>query len=134
MRETMTFPGEASSLAAVRERLRGFLEDAGFGEEENARIVLAIDEACTNIIRHAHRGELKPVSLCMERFEERVVFVLQDSGTPCDPEMIQPRSLREVRPGGLGVHIIREVFDVVEYMPLEEGTRLTLEKRIQAAG
>jgi serine/threonine-protein kinase RsbW len=44
--------------------------------------------------------------------------------------MIQGRSLGEVRPGGLGVHIIREVFDVVDYTPLETGTRLTLEKRI----
>jgi serine/threonine-protein kinase RsbW len=59
-----------------------------------------------------------------------LVFVLIDQGGPCNPELIRGRSLREVRPGGLGVHIIREVFDVVDYTPMESGTRLTLEKRI----
>jgi phosphoserine phosphatase RsbU/P len=129
-RESLVFDGEAAALGAVRGRLREFLSGAGFCERESARIVLAIDEACTNIIRHAHRGEVKPVRLCMERHGGRVVFLLQDRGEPCDPSLIQGRDLRDVRPGGLGVHIIREVFDVVEYMPLEEGTRLRLEKRI----
>jgi anti-sigma regulatory factor (Ser/Thr protein kinase) len=130
MRESLTFLGEAAALASVRARLREFLHSAGFCDQECARMVLALDEACTNIIRHAHRGEVKPVRLCMERQEEGVVFLLQDQGEPCDPDQIQGRPLEEVRPGGLGIHIIREVFDVVEYTPLEEGMRLRLEKRI----
>jgi anti-sigma regulatory factor (Ser/Thr protein kinase) len=130
VRQSLTFRGEASALADVRARLREFLSAAGVGPSESGGIVLAIDEACTNIIRHAHRGESRPVHLSMERRADRVVFELCDNGTPCDASMIQGRSLGEVRPGGLGVHIIREVFDVVDYTPLETGTRLTLEKRI----
>lgn len=130
MTESLEFFSEASALAEVRLRLRGFLSAVDLGEDEAGRIVLAIDEACTNIIRHAHGGEAKPVRLTMERRSDRLVFVLIDQGGPCDPELIRGRSLREVRPGGLGVHIIREVFDVVDYSPTETGTRLTLEKRI----
>jgi anti-sigma regulatory factor (Ser/Thr protein kinase) len=130
MTESLEFFSEASALAEVRLRLRGFLSAVDLGEDEAGRIVLAIDEACTNIIRHAHGGEAKPVQLTMERCADRLVFVLIDQGGPCDPELIRGRSLREVRPGGLGVHIIREVFDVVDYLPTETGTRLTLEKRI----
>ncbi|MFM8363853.1 MAG: ATP-binding protein [Verrucomicrobiota bacterium] len=130
MTESLEFFSEASALAEVRLRLRGFLSAVNLGEDEAGRIVLAIDEACTNIIRHAHGGEAKPVRLTMERRSDRLVFVLIDQGGPCDPELIRGRSLREVRPGGLGVHIIREVFDVVDYLPTETGTRLTLEKRI----
>lgn len=130
MTESLEFFSEASALAEVRLRLRGFLSAVDLGEDEAGRIVLAIDEACTNIIRHAHGGEAKPVRLTMERRSDRLVFVLIDQGGPCDPELIRGRSLREVRPGGLGVHIIREVFDVVDYLPTETGTRLTLEKRI----
>jgi anti-sigma regulatory factor (Ser/Thr protein kinase) len=130
MKKSLTFSGEAAALASVRAGLREFLDAAGFCELEVGRIVLAIDEACTNIIRHAHRGEVKPVHLCMERHEERVVFVLQDCGRPCDPGQLRGRPLQDVKPGGLGLHIIREVFDVVDYAPLEEGTRLTLEKRL----
>lgn len=130
MTEVVEFSGEASALAGVRSRLRGFLSAVEMDEFEAGRIVLAIDEACTNIIRHAHGGEAKPVRLAMERRADRLVFVLVDRGGPCDPESIRGRSLREVRPGGLGVHIIREVFDLVDYTPMESGTRLTLEKRI----
>ena len=110
--------------------MRGFLSAAEVGGTEAGRIVLAIDEACTNIIRHAHGGEAKPVRMTMERRADRLVFVLIDRGGPCDPGLIRGRPLREVKPGGLGVHIIREVFDVVDYAPAEAGTRLTLEKRI----
>jgi len=130
MTETLEFLSEASALAEVRSRLRGFLSAAELGEDEAGRLVLAIDEACTNIIRHAHGGEAKPVRLTMECRAGKLVFILIDQGGPCDPELIRGRSLREVRPGGLGVHIIREVFDVVDYAPMETGTRLTLEKRI----
>jgi anti-sigma regulatory factor (Ser/Thr protein kinase) len=130
MTECFEFSGVASALADVRSRLRGFLSAVEIGETEAGRIVLAIDEACTNIIRHAHRGEAKPVRLLMERRADRLVFVLIDQGGPCDPELFRGRSLREVRPGGLGVHIIREVFDVVDYAAMDVGTRLTLEKRI----
>lgn len=130
MTEIVDFSGEAAALAGVRSRLRGFLSAVEMDEFEAGRIVLAIDEACTNIIRHAHGGEAKPVRLAMERRADRLVFVLIDQGGPCDPELIRGRVLREVRPGGLGVHIIREVFDLVDYSPMETGTRLTLEKRI----
>jgi len=130
MTESLEFFSEASALADVRSRLRGFLSAAEIEEDEAERIVLAIDEACTNIIRHAHGGEAKPVKLTMERRAEKLVFVLIDQGGPCDPELIRGRSLREVRPGGLGVHIIREVFDAVDYTPSQTGTWLTLEKRI----
>ncbi len=130
MTEIVDFSGEAAALAGVRSRLRGFLSAVEMDEFEAGRIVLAIDEACTNIIRHAHGGEARPVRLAMERRADRLVFVLIDQGGPCDPELIRGRALREVRPGGLGVHIIREVFDLVDYSPMETGTRLTLEKRI----
>ena len=42
---------------------------------------------------------------------------------------IRGRNLEDVRPGGVGVHIIRQVFDYVKYEPRRRGTRLILEKR-----
>lgn len=126
----ITFPGEASQMAGVRAHARKFLQGSRFDEESAARIVMALDEACTNIIRHAHHGEPKPIRLEMRRLKNRLRFTLRDYGSPCDPKSIKAREWHEERPGGLGVAIIQQVFDRVEYAPQARGTRLTLEKSL----
>jgi anti-sigma regulatory factor (Ser/Thr protein kinase) len=89
---------------------------------------MALDEACTNIIRHAHEGLIKPVRLEMKWLRDRLRFVLRDYGKPFDPLTVQSRDLQIVLPGGYGLFIIRTVFDHVDYAPQARGTRLTLEK------
>jgi len=99
--------------------------------------VLALDEACTNIIhhaygpiRHAEGLDRRPVRLEMRVLRDRVRFRLRDYGKPCDPKKIKSRALEDIRPGGLGVHIIRHAFDHVDYSPQPRGTILTLEKSL----
>jgi anti-sigma regulatory factor (Ser/Thr protein kinase) len=121
-------------LASIRDEAREFLAGAGLNEEDEARIVMALDEACTNIIRHAHEGFIKPVRLEMKWLRDRLRFVLRDYGRPFAPLTIQSHDIQFTKPGGLGVFIIREVFDLVEYTPQVRGTRLTLEKRLPEGG
>jgi anti-sigma regulatory factor (Ser/Thr protein kinase) len=130
----ITFLGEPSRLAEIREGAREFLAGAGFNEEDEARIVMALDEACTNIIRHAHEGFVKPVRLEMKWLRNRLRFVLRDYGRPLDPQTLPSKDVQVTTPGGLGVFIIREVFDHVDYAPQVRGTRLTLEKRLPESG
>ena len=92
-------------------------------------LILALDEACTNIIRYAYGDAGHPIRLQMERLRDRVRFVLRDYGRTCDPKKICSRSLEDIRPGGVGVHIIRQAFDNVHYDPQPRGTRLLLEKK-----
>jgi anti-sigma regulatory factor (Ser/Thr protein kinase) len=122
------FSGKTENLASMREEVRGFLRETCIDDDVSEVIVLAIDEACTNIIRHAYKGEAKPFRIEMSRLKNRLRFVLRDYGIPCEKPKIQSRDLDEIRPGGLGVHIIQQVFDLVEYSPKARGTRLTLEK------
>ena len=130
----ITFLGEPSRLAEIRDGAREFLAGVGFNEEDEARIIMALDEACTNIIRHAHEGFVKPVRLEMKWLKDRLRFVLRDYGRPFDPLRIPSQDIQFTTPGGLGVFIIREVFDLVEYTPQVRGTRLTLEKRLPEGG
>ena len=130
----ITFLSEPSRLAGIREGVRKFLAGAGFNEEDEARIVMALDEACTNIIRHAHKGSIKPVRLEMKWLKDRLRFVLRDYGRPLDPQTLPSQDIQVTIPGGLGVFIIREVFDHVDYAPQVRGTRLTLEKRLPEGG
>ncbi len=130
----ITFTSDTCHLAKVRKAVRGFLAKNGFDECATELMVLALDEACTNVIRHAYAHECKPVRLEMTGLRKLVRFVLRDYGRSCDPKKIKSRKLEDIRPGGLGVHIIQQAFDHVAYLPQAKGTRLVLEKRRPSHG
>lgn len=124
-----------SHLPVVRSALDRFCELLGFSEEERGLVVLAVDEALTNIIRHAYRGRndqrIEITFRCMSGADgqEALQIQLRDWGDAVSPEQFKPRPLQEVRPGGLGVHIMRCCMDNVEYRPAPEGgTCLTMTK------
>jgi anti-sigma regulatory factor (Ser/Thr protein kinase) len=125
------FVSDTCRLADVRAEARAFLSDCGFEECAAELLILALDEACTNIIRYAYGHECRPIRLQMERLRDRVRFVLRDYGRSCDPGKIRSRALEDIRPGGVGVHIIKQAFDHVEYNPKPRGTRLVLEKKLE---
>jgi anti-sigma regulatory factor (Ser/Thr protein kinase) len=127
-------------LALVRCITERMCELMGFDEEATTAVVLSVDEAMTNIIRHAYRGaddqpievEWVPVG---ESRPEALRIRLRDHGRWVDPSRIKPRDLDDVRPGGLGVHIMTQSMDNLEYRRAEGGgTVLTMVKRCGAAG
>jgi len=124
----IVFFNEPSQLAGVREAVRDFLNGEGFTEAEEARIIMAVDEACTNILRHA--GAIKPARVDMKKIRHRVRFVLRDYGKPFQPPAASQCDLKPGQAGGFGLFVIRTVFDRVDYSPQARGTRLTLEKRL----
>jgi anti-sigma regulatory factor (Ser/Thr protein kinase) len=129
MKRKLTFASDTCQLAEVRREARAFLDECGFEECAAELLILALDEACTNIIRYAYSHECHPIRLQMERLRDRVRFVLRDYGKSCDPSKIRSRALEDVRPGGVGVHIIKQAFDIVLYNPRPRGTQLILEKK-----
>jgi len=130
LKEKLSFTSDSCRLAGVRQAARKFLTRCGFDECHTELLVLAVDEACTNIIRHAYDHECKPVRLEMERLRDRIRLTLRDYGRSCDPRHIRSRALEDIRPGGVGVHIIQQAFDSVKYEPCPRGTKLILEKRL----
>lgn len=130
MRRVHEFTSDPCALAGMRAFARGCLEGGRFSEEEVDLMVLGLDEACANVIRHAYGGECgRAIRLEYEAGETGVRFALRDYGGELDPGCLCPRSLDEPRPGGLGLHLIRKAFDTVEYVRRDPGTELVLEKR-----
>ncbi len=126
-------------LAGVRELVLAVSRRLGFGESGAGHIALAIDEALANVIRHGYEGAAdRPIFLTIaplvEDGEETGMRVcIEDHARQVDPEKIKSRDLENVRPGGLGVHIIQEIMDEVEYEPREDrGMRVVMVKRLAA--
>jgi sigma-B regulation protein RsbU (phosphoserine phosphatase) len=109
----------AENLSAIRACVERFAAGAGFDEERQARIALAVDEAVANVIRHGYKGQSDgPITLRLAPLEGGGVRVeLEDEGERFDPCSIAPRDLAEVKPGGLGIHIIRSTFDRCSWTP-----------------
>ena len=121
-------------LSAVRAMLMSLTQRFGFDEHDGNQISLAVDEALCNVINHGYSrrddGRIW-VSVWPIRDPAGLKFVIEDIGRQVNVDEIKPRNLDDIRPGGLGVHIIREVMDEVVYEQRSEGgMRLTLVKHI----
>ena len=129
----MSCPGH---LPIVRAALSKTCELIGFDEECCGAIILAADEALTNIIRHAYHGrEDQPIKIEFNPLDEPenegVVIRIRDFGMQVDPSKIKSRDLDDVRPGGLGVHIMNECMDDVRFAPCDDGgTVLIMTKKL----
>lgn len=126
----MDIPSDPASLFLVRcvvERLAQRMEFAG---EDADRMVLAVDEACSNVVRHAYGNSPEGrIQLTFVVLPDRLEISIRDFGTPADPAAFTCRDLAEIRPGGLGVHFIRCAMDTIEYeTPPDGGTLLKLVK------
>lgn len=134
----LNFPARAEQMREVRAALRTTLDGQEVAPELRDRLVLAVDEACTNIIRHAYcSGPDKicapgNISLRLTRENDMLGFDLRDEAPPVDPERVRPRDLSDCRPGGLGVNFIDELMDAwqIEPLPGGRGNRLTMRKRL----
>lgn len=130
---TLTVPSHPRYLYVIRSALYPLAVEAGFGKKGARQIVLAVDEACSNIIKHAYAGAPdKTITVTVTDGAEQFTIRLRDFGKKADSAAIVPRDLSDVRPGGLGTHFINQVFDAVQYDTSHaQGTELILEKRKQ---
>ncbi len=128
---TITVPSHPKFLYVIRSAVYPLMIEAGFPKREARIIVLAVDEACSNIIKYAYEGDAtKLIQLRVSFDQQRLLMELTDTGKQTDMAKIAPRKLDDVRPGGLGTHFIGAVFDSVTYdTHRETGTVLTLIKK-----
>ena len=126
------FPARPEHLADIRAAVTVRLRGYGCCPDTLHDVVLAVDEACQNIIRHAYAGCDGEIVLQLGRRAEHLVVRLIDFAPPVDTARIGPRPLDELRPGGLGTHLMREVMDAVTFLdpPAGAGNLLEMTKRI----
>lgn len=138
----MELRSNPETLCVVRNTLGELAHTLGFPEAECRAVVLAVDEALTNIIRHAYQGRTEePIEATFRRIQvarngreqPALEIVLEDRGVNVDREKLCGRKLEDVRPGGLGLHFIRESMDRVEFRRKWWRNQLRMVKLLQNA-
>ncbi len=121
-------------LAVVRSVVSEFAAVWAFDDEACRRITLAVDEALSNIIRHAYKNQCdREIELDCEARSDCVEFTLVDHGEPLDPARFCSQPLDAIAIGGRGTHLIRQIMDEVRYERVAEGNRLCLRKYLPGA-
>ncbi len=118
----------------LRRLVKGFLGPLQLDLRDVYRLQLAVDEAFTNIIRHAY-GECprRPIDFELVHTDGLLTACFTDAGERRpDVDKLRFDLPAETRPGGRGLFILREVFDEVEFdTQRQTGTCLRLAKRLQ---
>ena len=127
-------PSNPELLGVVRGVVKQVAAVRGFSEEQCRALTLGVDEAVTNIIRHAYHNERdRSIRLTFRGDDAGLEFVLEDEGGPADPEKLRGKPMDELRAGGRGTQLIRKTMDAVEYERRPEGNRLRLVKNLAPA-
>ena len=132
----MKVKSSTENLGAIREFVEGKAAQSGIDKNIIEKIVLAVDEACTNIIKHAYNYDPSTeflIRILISKKEFKVLLI--DHGKSFDPNQVadpdMPTYLKQRRVGGLGLHLMRHLMDKVEYQNLKgDGNQLILTKKI----
>jgi serine/threonine-protein kinase RsbW len=114
-------------------------QEAGFDEAVLYQLQLAVDEACANVVHHAYKGmEPGDIEVSCSFDEQRLVIRVRDWGRSFVPEDVPEPDvdapLEERSLGGLGLFLIRQCMDEVEFsFEDKDGNELTMTKRLQGA-
>jgi serine/threonine-protein kinase RsbW len=120
-------PGHGSYLAYIRTIVGDLARKVGFDEGEVAKIEMAVDEACSNVVRHAYSPDKEwcwqqcdpEIRLDLRLEGGRLVIEINDHGQRFDFANYRPARmedhLREMKPGGYGIPIMRNFMDEVQY-------------------
>ena len=132
----LELPSDPRYLAMMRAVVAAAAEAAGFDEEERRRIVLGLCEAASNVIEHCYgRDPSCRFEVRCRLHPDRLEIFLRDYGPKPDVDRLKEREIEPLRPGGLGLHVIRETMDEVEYdLSHAVGTEMRMVKYRPHAG
>lgn len=129
----ITIPADSKYLSLIRSVLKHLLSYYEVPEDLIRKLVLCVDEACANIIKHSYEFKCtEPIEISFEVDNDSFTVKIRDYGKQCDTQKFKPRKLDEVRPGGLGTFFMSEIMDSVKYCTnREKGTLLTMCKKLR---
>ncbi len=130
------FKAQPENLKNIRDSLCTLLKNKGFNKDYSSDVVLAVDEACQNIIRHAYQfDEEGVIDLAVYLANNELSIELIDFASPVDPKCCDPKPRKNLSPGGLGTIFMNQLMDSVAYEcppPKGVGNKLVMTKSINS--
>lgn len=119
------------NLSDVRDFITGHAESYGFDSNQIADIRLAVDEAVTNIIKHAYQGDTsKEINITLKLNNEKFCILLTDTGKTFEIDTYQmpdiKKQIEQKKRGGMGVYLIHSLMDKVSYTRKGQKNRMTM--------
>ena len=132
---SLRLAAELKNLAVIRSFVQESAAVLDVAPAIISDLLLAVDEAATNVITHGYRGQQGTIEIEVKREAVDVVVHVRDNAPPFDPTNVPApdltRPLEERSPGGLGIYLIRQYMDEVIYRLMPQGgNELILKKRI----
>lgn len=130
----ITLPNDVQTVPQLNAFVDEVCEAVGFDMSTTMKLNLAIEEAVVNVMNYAYPAGVKgDVYIAAQANDERLKFVISDNGTAFDPtaksEVDTTLSAEERSIGGLGIHLIRQIMDTINYERIDGKNVLTLRKK-----
>ena len=135
LQRSITLPNDVEQVPQLADFVDEVCEAIGFDMSVTMSLNLALEEAVVNVMTYAYpAGTQGTVTIEAQANEERLKFIISDNGTPFDPtakEDADTTLSAEERPiGGLGIHLVRQIMDSINYERTNGKNVLTLRKKL----
>jgi anti-sigma regulatory factor (Ser/Thr protein kinase) len=129
------FARSYSSLKGIFGFVRQFFESESVDPSHRYAVELAIEEIFTNMVKYS-KGSAHNIRVQLEREDHHIEVCITDFDVePFDPtqagDVAVDRPIEERRPGGLGLHLIKKLFDSMEYEYIDRQSKITLKKNLE---
>ena len=126
---------DIADIALMAEFVDGLCEKYQLPADVGFSLNLALEEAVVNVMKYAYpEGEEHKIALSVKLTDNRLMFKLIDAGKPFDPTVVPDAdvslSAEERQIGGLGIFLVRQIMDVVEYRRIDGKNILTMIKLV----
>jgi serine/threonine-protein kinase RsbW len=122
-------------ISDVRHFVGDLASKYGFPSDDVHDIMLAVDEAFTNVVKHAYKyDDKKTVTVTIETGPSEFVIRLADKGKPFDLSSYKEPNIEERimlrKRGGVGVYLINKLMDRVEYRKVDGENEIMMSKKL----
>jgi serine/threonine-protein kinase RsbW len=136
---TLQLCADLAQLGTIRDFVAKASRDLDVDEERIPDLTLAVDEICSNIIRHGYGGQGGQLKVTVQRIVGGVQVTVRDWGTAFDPGAVAvpdvEAPLEQRSLGGLGLFLVHQLMDDVRFeFSAERGNSVTMLKRLQGEG
>jgi sigma-B regulation protein RsbU (phosphoserine phosphatase) len=131
----LVLPNDIETIPQLNEFIDSVAEEVGLEMSLTMSLNLALEEAVVNVMEYAYpEGQKGNVEIEVTADQEWMTFVIADTGIAFDPTMKEDADTTlsaEERPiGGLGIFLVRQLMDVIDYKRQDNKNVLTLRKKL----